>query len=163
MQSRHGLPGWYGVGTALQAYAGASDGHRSELRTMYRHWSFFRALLDNAAMALAKADMSIARQYSTLVANATVAEHIWKLIDAEWRLSREMVLDVTGQADLLAEEPLIQRSMEIRHPFLDPLSFVQVALLRKLRQSDNADDRDRLLTAVLVSVNGIAAGLKNTG
>jgi phosphoenolpyruvate carboxylase len=164
MQSRHGLPGWYGVGTALQAYAGASHAHRSELRTMYQRWPFFRALLDNASMALAKADMSIARQYATLVADATVAEHIWKLIDAEWRLSRDLVLDVSGQTDLLAQEPRIRCSMEIRHPVLDPLSFVQVALLRKLRQIDlSADDRDRLLTAVLVSVNGIAAGLKNTG
>jgi phosphoenolpyruvate carboxylase len=164
MQSRHGLPGWYGVGTALQAYAAASRGHHSELRAMYQRWAFFRALLDNSATALAKADMSIARQYATLVADSTVAERIWRLIDTEWRLSRELVLDVTGKDDLLAEEPLIQSSMEIRYPLLDSLGFVQVALLRRLRQIDvTTDDRDRLLTAVLVSVNGNAAGLKNTG
>jgi phosphoenolpyruvate carboxylase len=164
MQSRHGLPGWFGLGTALETHAGDSPSHRSELHTMYGQWPFFRALLDNAAMALAKADMSIARQYATLVADAAVAQHIWTLIDAEWRLSRDMVLDVTGRAELLPDAPLIQPSMEMRAPYLDALSFVQVALLRKLRQGDlSNDERDQLLTAVLLSVNGIAAGLKNTG
>jgi phosphoenolpyruvate carboxylase len=164
IQSRHGLPGWYGLGTALQAYAGASGAHRSQLHVMYRRWPFFRVLVDNAATALAKADMSLARHYATLVEDATLAEQTWKVIDAEWRLSREMVLDVTGLADLLAGAPLMQRSMEMRKSYLDALSFVQVALLRKLRRVDpDNGERDRLLRAVLVSVNGIAAGLKNTG
>ncbi len=164
MQSRHALPSWYGLGTALRAFAHRAPENLSRLRAMYQEWPFLRALIDNAAMALAKADMAIAREYAALVADRRLADETFGRIEAEWRLSREMVLAVTGQGELLDNAPDLQHFIRVRNPYVDPLSYIQVALLGKLSRGEfTEEDQERAMAAVLVGINGIAAGLKNTG
>lgn len=164
MQSRHALPSWYSLGTALHAFAKRSRQNLAHLRTMYEEWPFFRMVIDNAAMALAKADMSIAREYAALVVDRRLADEIFRRVEAEWHLCREMVLAVTNQEALLAHEPDLQHALCIRNPYVDPLSSIQTALLGQLRRGEFAvGDQEQAMAAVLVSINGIAAGLKNTG
>jgi phosphoenolpyruvate carboxylase len=164
MQSRHALPSWYGLGTALRAFVKRSPENLSCLQAMYQTWPFFRALIDNAAMALAKADMAMAHEYAALVADRRLAEEIFGRVEAEWRLSREMVLAVTDQEELLETAPDLQEFIRVRNPYVDLLSSMQVALLGKLRRGEfPEEDREHAMAAVLVSINGMAAGLKNTG
>jgi phosphoenolpyruvate carboxylase len=163
MQSRHVLPGWYGLGTALRAYADGAPENLERLQEMYREWPFFRAVLNNAQMAWAKADMPIAREYATLVEDQNLGAAIFGAIEAEHRLTREMILRVTGLKEILDNEPVLQRAIRLRNPYVDPLSYLQVALLRRLRRGELRADEERGLAAVLLSIGGIAAGLKNTG
>lgn len=176
MQSRMVLPGWFGLGKALHTYAEAAEGNSASLSDMYEHWYFFGAVIDNAQMSLAKADMDIAARYVSLVRNAEIADRIFGQIRDEFELTRSMILKVTGQEALLASTPVLQRSIRLRNPYVDPISYLQVELLRRLRalpteteaasavwkELHEAQRRD-LRDAVLLSVNGIAAGLKNTG
>lgn len=157
-QARVLLPGWYGLGTALAA--GRDAFGLDLLREMDAAWPFFDALLGNAEMALAKADRAIAERYVELVEPVEVRDRIWAAIRAEWDLTEHVLLAVTNQERLLDREPVLQRSIRRRNPYVDPLSFIQIELLRRLR-SDGATD-DRLRTALL-AINGIAGGLKNTG
>ena len=157
-QARILLPGWYGLGTALAA--GRDRFGLDLLREMDRDWPFFAALLANAELALAKADLAIAERYVALVAPPTLRDRIWPRIRAEYQLTRDLLLEVTGQARLLDRDPVLQRSVERRNPYVDPLSFIQVELLRRLRRDPASEP---LLRAVLLTVNGIAGGLKNTG
>ena len=164
MQSRHTLPGWYGLGSALEQF----EQHHGEdglalLRAMYAEWPFFRTMIDNAQMILAKADMRIAASYAALVADRALADAIFGQIAAEHACSVRMVLRVTQQAQLLANTPILQRSIERRNPYIDPLSAIQVELLCRLRATPEDASTDELREAVLLSINGIAAGLKNTG
>jgi phosphoenolpyruvate carboxylase len=163
MQSRHALPGWYGLGTALKTHAALEPGHQERLVRMYREWPFFRAVIDNAMMALAKADMGIAREYAGLVRDRALAERIFGRIEAEHQLTRAMVLEVTGQREILDGEPVQKRSIRMRNPAIDPMSYLQVALLRRYRTAESDPERTEALEAVLTSISGIAAGLKNTG
>ncbi len=194
MQSRHTLPGWYGLGSALEMFAAApttneqntgqwqhngaahSDGpdlhyhprplvaERIELlRTMYRQWPFFRTMLDNAQMILAKADMDIAQLYAQLLPDQALALRIYTTIAAEYERTRRMVCEVAEIADLLDTMPILQRSIRQRNPYVDPLSYIQVELLRRLRAAPSGPDHHAIEAAVLLSINGIAAGLKNTG
>jgi phosphoenolpyruvate carboxylase len=157
-QARVLLPGWYGLGTALAA---GRDGFGLELlREMDRDWPYFDALLGNAELALAKADLPIAARYVALVAPAAARDRIWGRIVAEFELTRDLLLAVTGQERLLDREPVLQRSIARRNPYVDPLSFIQVDLLRRLRREPASEP---LLRAVLLAINGIAGGLKNTG
>jgi phosphoenolpyruvate carboxylase len=127
---------------------------------MERDWPFFQATISNAELALAKADMLIARRYVALVRSDELRERIWSRITAEFDLAERSVLQITGQAALLERESVLQRSIRRRNPYVDPLSFIQVELLKRLR--DNPDDEDVVQTLHL-AVNGIAGGLKNTG
>ncbi|MBA3943982.1 MAG: phosphoenolpyruvate carboxylase [Herpetosiphonaceae bacterium] len=163
MQSRHTLPGWYGLGSALTGYRDqhGADG-RALLQEMYREWPFFRTLLDNAQMILAKADMRIARSYAALVEDHDLANEIWGRIEDEFELTTTAILEITGQAQLLDNAPTLQLSIERRNPYIDPLSVIQVELLCRLRAASD-EDVEALREAVLLSINGIAAGLKNTG
>jgi len=157
-QARIILPGWYGLGSALaQALEQAG---LSLLQEMDRDWPFFAAVLSNAEMALAKADLTIGERYADLVEDETLREAIWTPIRAEYERTRELVLAVTGQARLLDRTPVLQRSIERRNPYVDPLSFIQVELLRRLRTDD---DSEELVRAMLLTINGIAGGLRNTG
>jgi phosphoenolpyruvate carboxylase len=157
-QARIILPGWYGLGSALaQALEQAG---LPLLQEMDRDWPFFAALLSNAEMALAKADLTIGERYADLVEDETLREAIWTPIRAEYERTRELVLAVTGQARLLDRTPVLQRSIERRNPYVDPLSFIQVELLRRLRRDD---DSEELVRAILLTINGIAGGLRNTG
>lgn len=172
MQSRYTLPGWYGVGLALSAYAAQSPAHRERMQAMYREWTFFAAMLDNAQMSLAKADMNIAARYATLVPDAALRQRLFQMIQEEYQRTAEMICLVTGQQALLDNTPVLQTSIRLRNPYVDPLSFLQVELLRRLRalppsQENDSEERKQqrrdLRGAVLLSINGVAAGLKNTG
>ena len=162
-QSRVNLPGWYGLGTALESWAEEDPAPRlARLQEMYRRWPFFRTVVDNAQMSLRKADMIIATLYATLADEGTRAA-IFEPIRAEYERTERMILRVTGYRDLLDNEPWLQRSIRLRNPYVDPLNYIQVALLRRLRADPPPDEVEQLEHAVLLSVNGIAAGLRNTG
>jgi phosphoenolpyruvate carboxylase len=161
MQNRHTLPGWYGLGSAVADFVTSKAGDISMLQTMYQRWDFWRTLIDNAQMILAKADLTIARLYADLVEDQGVGDRIYEGIAEEYRRTTEVICLLTGQKALLENTPVLQRSIERRNPYVDPLSFVQVLLLKRLRAGH--EPREELLTAVLESINGIASGLKNTG
>ncbi|HET7295181.1 MAG TPA: phosphoenolpyruvate carboxylase [Vicinamibacteria bacterium] len=161
-QSRVNLPGWYGVGAAIGAWAGAEPARWELLTFMYREWTFFRTVVDNAQMSMRKADMAIAAAYAGLAADAT-RDAVFPLIQAEFARTEAALLRVTEQRDLLETQPWLRRSIRLRNPYIDPMNGVQVALLRRLRAASDAREASALRAAVLVSVNGIAAGLRNTG
>lgn len=169
MQSRAIIPSWYGVGHALQTYCapdGASDQARIDiLRTMYADWPFFRAITDNLQLDLAKADMGIAALYASLVEDDALRDTIFSEIRADHARATHWLCTYTGQQALLDHTPVIQRSIERRNPYVDPLNFIQVGLLRQLRHADAERDPqyDAILRAVMMTVNGIAAGMKTTG
>jgi phosphoenolpyruvate carboxylase len=128
---------------------------------MYERWAFWRTLIDNAQMILAKADMVIARLYADLLDDQALATRIYDRIAAEYQRTVEMIQLITGQSALLETTPVLQRSIRRRNPYVDPLSFIQLVILKRLRAG--GEPQGELLTAVLESINGIAAGLKNTG
>jgi phosphoenolpyruvate carboxylase len=161
MQSRHTLPGWYGIGSAVAEYLGQPGGSLAELRDMYQRWPFWRTLIDNAQMVMAKADLTIARLYADLVEDSALAERIFERIATEYQRTAEVILQITDQSVLLQQVPVLRRSIQRRNPYVDPLSFIQLVLLQRLRAGTEVSDE--LLTAVLESINGVASGLKNTG
>jgi phosphoenolpyruvate carboxylase len=164
MQGRFNLPAWYGLGTALME--AMSDSVPPELlREMYENWPFFRNLLDNAEMALLKADMGIAALYAGLVPDDALRERIFGQIRHEYERTREAVLAITGHDELLAGDPVIQRSVHLRNPYVDPLNYVQVEVLRRLRSLPDPDAPEAapLREVMVLTINGIAAGLRNTG
>ena len=159
MQSRFNLPGWYGLGSGLRA----ADPAR--LREMYRGWPFFGALLDNAEMSLLKADLGIAALYSDLVPDRGLAATVFATIEAEYARTRDAVLAATGHTELMDGDPVIQRSVELRNPYVDPLNYLQVEMLRRLRALDDPEgpEAERCREVIVLTINGIAAGLRNTG
>ena len=170
MQSRHTLPGWYGVGTALTAYADQSPAHLERLQQMYREWPFFATTIDNSQMSLAKADMEIAARYAALVTDETIRQRIYGAVAAEYEKSVAIISRITGFGAMLDNQPILQKSIRLRNPYVDPLSYLQVELLKRLRALplDDASEemktaRRDLRAAVLLSINGVAAGMKNTG
>jgi phosphoenolpyruvate carboxylase len=159
-QARIILPAWFGLGTALEA---ACSSHGVELlREMERDWPFFAALLSNAEMACAKADLGVARRYAALVGDRGVRERIWRRISDEFALTSSQLLAVTGQSRLLEREPVLRASIDRRNPYVDPMSFIQVELLRRAR-AGVAGDEQALARASFLAINGIAAGMRNTG
>ena len=163
MQSRHTLPGWFGLGSGLQHIISTHADGLETLRIMYREWSFFATMLDNAQMILAKADMDIAARYAMLVEDATLRNEVFNAIKAEYELTVQMLRDVCQIDELLADSPTLQRSIKQRNPYVDPLSFVQIELMRRLRADPDGRDHQAIEDAILLSINGIAAGVKNTG
>jgi phosphoenolpyruvate carboxylase len=161
MQSRAIIPSWYGLGRALEA---ACTDSLALLQTMYHDWLFFRVVLENAQLDLAKADMGIASLYASLVKNDSLRNTIFSEITSEHARACHWICEITGQKDLLGHSPVIKASIDHRNPYVDPLNFIQVALLRDLRQlPTDLPDREALLQAVLMTINGIAAGMKTTG
>jgi phosphoenolpyruvate carboxylase len=161
MQSRHTLPGWYGLGSAVTEYLAERPEDLATLQAMYQRWPFWRTLIDNTQMILAKADLTIARLYADLVEDQALATRVHDRIATEYRRTVDVVLQVTGQQALLERVPVLERSIRRRNPYVDALSLIQLVLLRRLRAGEGpAGD---LLTAVLESINGVASGLKNTG
>jgi phosphoenolpyruvate carboxylase len=154
-QTRAILPAWYGVGSALEAYAANPEG-AALLQRMYKEWPFFRAVIDNVTMVLAKTDMAIAARYAKLAPSAT--RPLWLRIQQEHSRTRRAVKSLTGEAKLLDNNPQLQRSIALRNPYVDPMSFLQVELLKRKRDGDGECDRPLLL-----ALNGIAAGMRNTG
>lgn len=174
------LPSWYGVGSALEEYIADRPERLAQLQQMYREWPFLTAFLDNLQMTLSKADMHIAHHYATLVENVEIRQRMDQIIQAEYKRTEEMVLRIVGGHALLDNSLVLQESIRRRNPYVDPLSYFQVALLRRLRaaggplmpgqnalQDELMDEKERerarLTYAVLLTINGIAAGVRNTG
>jgi phosphoenolpyruvate carboxylase len=165
MQSRFNLPGWYGFGSGLEVLPVAHSDALRLVKQMYADWPFFRALIDNAEMSLLKADMGIAALYSHLVPDRDLADRIFERIMAEFERTQAAILQVTGHQELLEGEPVIQRSVQLRNPYVDPLNYIQVELLRRLRVLPDPDTAhaEALREAIELTINGIASGLRNTG
>lgn len=163
-QSRNLLPAWYAAGTGLQSFYNGKEENLAILKDMYENFSFFTTLIDTLQMAIAKADLNIAREYAGMGKSEETRQRIFGQIEEEFKLTSELILKITGQQEILDNVPVIQESIRLRNPYVDPLSYLQVQLvseLRALRDTDN-DDPD-LLREVLLTINGIAAGLRNTG
>jgi phosphoenolpyruvate carboxylase len=155
-QCRLMLPGWFGFGAAVEGWKGSVE----ELREMHREWPFFRSVLSNLDMVLAKTDLAIASRYAELVSDKKLRREIFDKLSEEWQRTRKWLTAITGNAELLADNPTLARSIRSRFPYLDPLNHVQVELLRRYR----AGDRDeRLLRMIHLTINGLAAGLRNSG
>lgn len=163
-QSRYLLPAWYAAGTGLQSFYQGKAENMKVLQQMYTSYPFFTSLIDTLQMALAKADLIIAKEYSLMTKDDQARERIFGLIQEEFKLTKELVLKITGQQDILDNQPVLQESIRLRNPYVDPLSYLQVQLLNELRElrEQEQDDPD-LLREVLLTINGIAAGLRNTG
>ncbi len=162
-QNRFLLPSWYGSGSALGSFA-EDEGKLEILREMYRGWPFFRTLVDFMQMTLAKSDLRIARTYTSLVSDEGVRDRMWARISTEHAACVEALLLVTGSENLLDDNPVLQRSIRLRNPYVDPLSYVQVSLLRRLRDlPEDSPGRDGVLKTLLLTVSGISSGLLNTG
>jgi phosphoenolpyruvate carboxylase len=160
-QSRYGVPGWYGLGQALQGAIQA--GQLSELRTMYRSWSFFRWLIDAAQISLGKADLTVASAYGELVPDADSRRHYAELLAAAYAETVSTVNQVVGQAQLLDSWTVLQRSIELRNPYVDPMSYIQLRCIREVRHEPDEQRAELLRSIIDRCVHGIAAGLQNTG
>jgi phosphoenolpyruvate carboxylase len=160
MQSRFNLPGWYSLGSGL-----AAIGEPALVGEMYAGWPLFKALLDNAEMSLLKADMDIAALYVALVPDQTLAQSLFTRIRTEYERTCEIVLSITGHASLLESEPVTQTAVHLRNPYVDPLNYLQVEMLRRLRAlpDPGCGQAEILREVVVLTINGIAAGLRNTG
>ncbi len=160
MQSRHAVPAWFGVGYAFERFAGRGDSERELLRRMTREFPLFADLISNVELAMAKADMSIAKLYSSLVADSAMAERVYAMLLEEFERTKRAILQLTDSRFLLERRPMLARSIQLRNPYVDPLSLIQVELLRRKR---NGEDNEDLNYALASTINGIAAGLHNTG
>ena len=159
-QCRVMLPGWYGFGSAVEAWLAGGDDRRALLSEMHAKWPFFRSVLSNMAMVLAKTDLAVASRYAELVVDPAVREPVYARIAAEHARTLQALLAITGQTNLLDDNPALARSIRNRFPYLDPLNHLQVELLRRHR-SGQTDERTR--RAIHLTINGVAAGLRNSG
>jgi phosphoenolpyruvate carboxylase len=166
-QNRHLIPAWYGLGTAVEQYAAAHDNSMTMLRRMYQSWPLFTATINNAALALAKADMDIAYQYTSLVGDESNREAIWKLISSEYGRCAVCVRKLTDQPELLDDIPWLKRSIDVRNPYVDPLNFIQIEQFRRARSlaASGADEEtiEAVRNRIRLTIQGIAAGLRTTG
>jgi phosphoenolpyruvate carboxylase len=163
-QSRHTLPAWYGLGSALETWQGNDPSRLSQLQSMYRNWPFFRSLISNIQMALFKGEMEIAHEYTRLASDHAGAERIYGKIRAEYIRTVEQVLQISGQQQLLEENATLGLSLYRRNPYLDPLNNIQITLLSRYRNISLTDEqRNRWLHPLLRSINAIASGMRNTG
>jgi phosphoenolpyruvate carboxylase len=162
-QNRFLLPSWYGAGTAFGDYLEQEDG-LAVLREMYESWPFFRTLVDFMQMTLAKSDLRISENYTSLVSNPRTRERMWRRISDEHDTCVAALLTITGNQNLLDDSPVLQRSIRLRNPYVDPLSYIQVALLRQLRAlRTDSPERDDVLNVLLLSISGVSSGMLNTG
>jgi phosphoenolpyruvate carboxylase len=167
-QSRTDVPSWYGVGTGFDSWLSQGDGQGdggtqlATLKEMYENWPFFRTLMGNVHLGMGRADMAISEIYAQLAGNE-VGAAVFKDIFDEFELSRKHVLQITGGDELLHTEPWLQHSIRVRNPYVDPLNYIQVELLKRLRADPDGADAESIRHALLQSVNGIAAGLQTVG
>ena len=159
-QSRVMLPGWYGVGSAISAWCDEHVGGMEKLQALFRSSPFFRTQISNIDMILAKANLAIARRYSELVENAALRDQVAAQIETEHKRTVDAVLAIAGTERLLEQNPLLERSIQNRFPYLDPLNHLQVELLRAHRAGN---DDPKILRGIQLTINGIAAGLRNSG
>ncbi len=163
-QSRHTLPAWYGIGTALNKWINDRPERTKQLQEMYENWPFFRSLLSNTQMSLFKADMRIAHTYVNLCQNKRQAEDIYQAIRQEHECTIRHVLSVAQLPFLMAETPQLALSLTRRNPYLDPLNQIQLMLIRRYRNENvTEDEREQWLDPLLRTINAIAAGMRNTG
>ena len=163
-QCRLTLPGWYGFGAAVEAFLHAPGkdpkAQLALLRKMHRQWPFFSTLLSNMDMVLAKSDLALASRYSELVTDTRLRKKVFGAIEAEWQRTTEALARITGDKERLAHNTALARSIRHRFPYIDPLHHLQVELVRRWRAGQGDD---RVQTGIHISINGIAAGLRNTG
>ncbi|MFO1337818.1 MAG: phosphoenolpyruvate carboxylase [Burkholderiaceae bacterium] len=174
-QCRVALPGWCGFGSAVEAFLAGDDGQgagraaRLELlQRMHKQWPFFRTLLSNLDMVLAKSDVRIAQRYVELVEDKRLGKRIFTAIRAEWDKTHDALAQITGEGERLQSNPALARSIEHRFPYLDPLNHLQVELMRRYRKRPKGEgpadpQMERVQRGIHLSINGIAAGLRNTG
>ncbi len=166
-QCRLGLPGWCGFGSAIDAFVGTGKERTAKielLQRMYKQWPFFRTLLSNLDMVLAKSDLRIAMRYAELAEDPKAGKRIFALIRAEWERTQAALSAITGETQRLQSNPALARSIEHRFPYLDPLNHLQVELLRRYRHRKAGDPSiERVQRGIHISINGLAAGLRNTG
>ncbi len=164
MQSRHLVPAYFGVGFALEQFVQAAPGNLELLRTMARDFPLFLDIVRNVELALAKADFGIARLYAALVEDAALRDRVFQVLEREFLLTHTMILQVTEQTELLETNPVLLQSIRLRNPYVDPMSLLQVDLLRRKRSLPAEKRADTVLDrAITATINGIAAGLRNTG
>ena len=165
MQSRFVFPGWYGLGSALEQFAAQGEEQAALLRTMYNDWMFFKATIDNAQLTLLKADMQIAFRYALLVPDEAVRVRIFDNIAAEFSRTEHAILAITGQKSLLEREPVLAKSVQLRNPYIDPLNYIQVEMIRRLREMPDktTPEAESLRAVIELTINGVSGGLKNTG
>jgi len=160
MQSRHVLPAWFGVGFALERFAATETEGEPLLKEMMESFTLFSDIIRNMEIGMAKADLTIARLYADLVSDSGVRERVFTLIEEEFYRTRRQILRVTGQSDLLETNQVLARSIRLRNPYVDPMSLIQVDLLRRKQAGEASEELNYALAA---TINGIAAGLHNTG
>jgi phosphoenolpyruvate carboxylase len=160
MQSRHAVPAWFGVGFALERFRAIAPANLQLLREMMKKFPLFSSLVRNVEIAMAKADMSIARLYAELVPDTAIRDRVYGMLFEEFVRTRKVILSITEQHDLLEKNPVMFRSIRLRNPYVDPMSLIQVDLLRRKRGGEAAQSLDYAIGATM---NGIAAGLHNTG
>ncbi len=160
IQSRLLIPAWFGVGTAFENFAARGETERTLLRTMMRRFPIFFDMVRNVEMALAKVDLPLARAYAGLVADTGLRERVFTMLVDEFRRTRRMILEVTGQQRILQTNPDLAHSLRLRNPYVDPMSLIQIELLRRKRSGQESDELNYVLAA---TISGIAAGLRNTG
>jgi phosphoenolpyruvate carboxylase len=170
MQSRHAVPAWFGVGYAIDRFAARGARHAELLREMMGGFPLFASLVRSVEIAMAKADFANARLYADLVTGAALRDRVFEMLRQEFERTRRTILNVTGQQELLEKNPVILRSVRLRNPYVDPLSLIQVDLLRRKREGEADTSLDpsppsdsSLDYAIGATMNGIAAGLHNTG
>jgi phosphoenolpyruvate carboxylase len=163
-QARIGLPAWFGLGSALAGFEWThGEGSLAQISELYRDWPFLTSAFDNAELILGRSEPKIAHLYAALAGDAD-GDRLWGRIIDEYELSIRQLAKVTGRTELLAGEPLVGRSIRLRRPYIDPLSHIQVRFLARLRSLPADDlDRERFRRLVQLTVNGVAAGLQNTG
>ena len=162
MQSRHSVPAWYGVGTALERYTAEVPDGMARLQTMFRDFPLFLDMLRNIESALAKSDFGIAQLYASLVTDEALRGRVYPMLKAEFERTRSILLRITQQTDLLQGNRVLAHSIRLRNPYVDPMSWIQVELLRRKRSSTTGEE-DELNRAITATINGISAGLRNTG
>jgi len=160
-QNRHMLPAWYAAGTGLATFAEAKEENFALMKEMYEKWPFFRNTIDNLQLALVRTDIVTAKEYVKLVKDQEAGMRIFKNIEAEYEKTKEMALRIAGDEVLLEQIPHIQDSAAKRNPYMEPLNFLQVVLIKELREADEPSEELKLQT--LLTINGISAGLRNTG
>jgi phosphoenolpyruvate carboxylase len=158
-QARVALPGWYGFGSAVEALLAENPEAIEDLRTMAKQWPFFKTILSNLGMVLAKTDLHIGEAYSSLVQDTVIRERVWSQIKMEWQRCHKAYVQILG-SEPLADNPTLARSIRNRFPYLDPLNHVQIELIRRVRAGDV---EERTKRALHLTINGLAAGLRNTG
>lgn len=162
-QNRYLLPSWYGAGTAFARYL-KQPGGLDTLREMYDDWPFFKTLVNFMQMTIAKSDLRIGETYTTLVEDPEIRKRIWGRISEEHAACLEALIAVTGNEELLDDSPILQRSIRLRNPYVDPLSYIQVNLLRRLRSlPEGSAEWDEVSGTLLRTISGISSGMLNTG